>query len=210
MAQLGSAGTNFKGGGATVSSNPQGAGWVNLVGHEFGHQFGAEHTFNGDAFGSALGNRAFDSAYEPASGTTIMSYAGISADANGDDNLQLRPDDYFHSASFEQVQTHIANTATPFSTSATGNSIPTISSGSDFVIPAGTPFELAASGADADTGDTLTYTWEQLDLGPAMSLPISDNGASPLFRSFPATTESNRVFPRLSDLVDNVDTSRDR
>jgi hypothetical protein len=75
-----------KGEGASISSDPQGLGWVNLVGHEIGHQFGAEHTFNADAFGSAIGNRSATNAYEPASGSTIMSYAGISDDGFGDDN----------------------------------------------------------------------------------------------------------------------------
>ena len=97
-----------KGEGASVSSNPQGPGWVNLVAHEFGHQFGANHTFNADAFGSAIGNREPTNAYEPASGSTIMSYASIS----GADNLQSNEDSYFHAASFEQVQTYVAGAGT--------------------------------------------------------------------------------------------------
>lgn len=59
--------TTRKGEGASISSNPQGPDWVKLVAHEFGHQFNAEHTFNGDAFGFAIGERAAGSAYEPAS-----------------------------------------------------------------------------------------------------------------------------------------------
>ena len=44
-----------------------------------GHQFGASHTFNDNSTGScaASGNqRSAESAYEPASGSTIMSYGG--------------------------------------------------------------------------------------------------------------------------------------
>lgn len=193
-----------KGRGASISTNPQGADWVRLVAHEIGHQFNAEHTFNANAFGSAAGNRAAGSAYEPASGTTLMSYAGIS----GADDLQNDPDPYFHAASFESIQSFLASTAPPNSLTPSGNAVPTISAGTDHTIPAGTPFQLTATGSDADSGDTLTYTWEQLDLGPEMSLPISDNGNSPLFRSFPPGEDPTRVFPRLSDLAANADTAQ--
>ncbi len=196
-------GVTNKGRGVSISSNPQGPSWVSLVGHELGHQFGAEHTFNANAFGAAVGNRSASNAYEPASGSTIMSYAGIS----GADDLQPDPDDYFHSASFEQVQTFIAGAGTPHTITPTGNSVPTVSGGSNFTIPAGTPFELTAIGSDADIGDTLVYTWEQLDRGDAMSLPLTDNGSSPLFRAFPPSTNANRVFPRLSDLAAGVNTA---
>ena len=192
-----------KGRGASVHSNPQGPDWVELVAHEIAHQFGALHSFNANAFGAAIGSRNASNAYEPASGSTMMSYAGIS----GADNLQSDADNYFHAASYEQIQTFIAGAGTPHSTTVTGNSVPTVSGGADFTIPASTPFELTAVGADSDSGNSLTYTWEQLDLGPAMSLPLSDNGSSPLFRSFEPTTASNRVFPRLGDLLNNVNTA---
>lgn len=193
-----------KGEGASISSNPQGPDWVKLVGHEFGHQFNAEHTFNANAFASAAGNRAAGSAYEPASGTTLMSYAGIS----GADDLQNDPDGYFHAASFEAIQTYIGASAPPNSLTASGNSIPSVLGGSDYTIPAGTPFELTAVGSDSDSGDTLTYTWEQLDLGAEMSLPIFDNGNSPLFRSYPPSEDPTRVFPRLSDLASGANTAQ--
>ena len=196
-----------KGEGASVSEDPQGASFVNLVAHEFGHQFAADHTFNANSYGSTTGSRSSSNAFEPASGSTIMSYAGIAADGFGNDNLQESPEDYFHSASFEQIAEFVAGSGGPNTTTATANSIPTVNAGADYTIPAGTPFELSASGTDADSGDTLTYTWEQLDLGPAMSLPLFDNGSSPIFRTFKPTTANSRVFPRLSDLVDNVNTA---
>ncbi|APZ96389.1 right-handed parallel beta-helix repeat-containing protein [Fuerstiella marisgermanici] len=192
-----------KGRGVSLSANPQGSSWLSLAAHELAHQFGADHTFNADAFGSAVGNREGTNAYEPASGSTLMSYAGIS----GADNLQVDPNNYLHAASFEQVQTFIAGSGTPNSTTSTGNNVPVVNGGADFTIPAGTPFELTAVGFDADLGDTFTYTWEQLDLGPAMSLPLTDNGSSPLFRSFLPSTDSTRTFPRLPDLVNNVNTA---
>lgn len=199
--------SNWKGRGVSLFAAPVGTNFVNLVAHEIGHQFNAEHTFNGNTYGSTAGNRSASSAYEPASGSTLMSYAGIAADGSGNDNLQDQEDDYFHSASFEEIQTFLAGSGAPSSTTPTGNSIPTISAGSDYTIPAGTTFQLIASGSDADSSDTLTYTWEQLDLGPAMSLPLFDNGSSPLFRSFVPTTDPSRTFPLLDDIINNVNTA---
>ncbi|MCD0461718.1 Calx-beta domain-containing protein [Roseiconus lacunae] len=203
LAGLGVVNTIYKGRGASIHAMPQGTSWVHLVAHEFGHQFNAEHTFNGNTYGSTAGSRSATSAYEPASGSTLMSYAGIA----GQDNLQSDPDPYFHSASFEEIQSFIASTAPPNSTTPLSNNVPTVSGGADYTIPQGTPFALTATGNDADAGDTLTYTWEQLDLGSAMSLPLTDNGDSPLFRSFPPSTEPTRVFPKLSDLAAGVDTA---
>ncbi|MCC9601569.1 M12 family metallo-peptidase [Stieleria sp. JC731] len=203
LAGLGVVNTTNKGRGASIHVNPQGESWVHLVAHEFGHQFGAEHTFNGNTYGSTVGQRSSDAAYEPASGSTLMSYAGIS----GQDDLQSDPDPYFHAASFEAIQSLIASTAPPFSTTTVSNAVPTVDGGADYQIPRGTPFKLSAVGSDADSGDSLSYTWEQLDLGPAMSLPLTDNGSSPLFRSFSPTTDPTRTFPRLADLAAGVNTA---
>lgn len=199
--------SNWKGRGVSLSSSPIGTNFVNLVAHEIGHQFNAEHTFNANAYGSTRGNRSADSAYEPASGSTLMSYAGIASDGSGDDNLQDQENDYFHSASFEEIQVFVSGSGSPNSTTPTGNNIPTISAGSDYTIPAGTTFQLIASASDSDASDTLTYTWEQFDLGPAMSLPLFDNGSSPLFRSFEPTTDPSRTFPLLDDVINNVNTA---
>jgi hypothetical protein len=200
LAGLGVVGlTNQKARGVSTFSSPEGLGWLKLSAHEFGHQFDASHTFNANAFNSCLGNRSGSSAYEPASGTTLMSYAGIC----GADDLQNDPELYFHSASFESVQELINSSATPDSTTATGNSVPVVGGGNDFTIPAGTPFELTTTATDAD-GDTLTYTWGQLDLGPAQSLPITDIGMGPLFTSNLPQASNVRSFPTLSDVLANT------
>ncbi|MCA9175452.1 MAG: hypothetical protein KDB14_13300, partial [Planctomycetales bacterium] len=205
LASLGVVGDDsFQARGASSSSTPAGTSWVGLVAHELAHQFGARHTFN-SVSGFCNGNRSSTTAYEPGSGSTIMSYAG-SCNA---DNLQSREDLYFHADSFEAIENRIRTVAVaaPNSTTALGNAIPTVSAGLDYHIPANTPFELTATGADADTGDTLTYTWEQLDLGGSHGLPLDGGVSGPLFRSFEGTTDATRTFPRLTDLLANVNTA---
>lgn len=175
--------------------------YVDYVAHEMGHQFGGNHTFNSST-GSCSGNRSASAAYEPGSGSTIQAYAGIC----GADNLQPNSDPYFHSISFDEMISYISqgaglNAATIVNT---GNSVPRVNAGPDYVIPAQTPFVLRAAGADNNVGDVPTYNWEQRDLGASTSLTTADNGSSPLFRSFNPTISGDRTFPRLTELLNNT------
>src|SRR5690606_22682312 len=56
-----------------------------------------------------------------------------------------------------------------------------------------------------DDGDALTYTWEQFDLGPA-GHPNTPSGNAPIFRVFLPSTEPYRIFPQISDIVNNTQT----
>ncbi|HEY7401013.1 MAG TPA: zinc-dependent metalloprotease family protein, partial [Actinomycetota bacterium] len=193
---------NLKARGETGLPTPVGdAFYIDYVAHEMGHQFGANHPFNG-IVGSCAGNGVASTAMEPGSGSTIMAYAGIC----GTDNLQLHSDDYFHAISFDEIA---AYTTTPGSAgnlgaAPSGNTAPTVSpAGTSFTIPIRTPFALSATGTDADN-DTLTYTWEQFDGGVLRALNNPSKPTGALFRSFPPTTSSTRVFPQMSSVLANT------
>ncbi|MEM7019608.1 MAG: reprolysin-like metallopeptidase, partial [Pseudomonadota bacterium] len=201
LATAGACTQGFKARATTGSTMPAGDPFdVDFVAHEFGHQLGAGHTYNGSA--ARCITRHAQTAYEPGSGSTIMAYAGIC----GPDNLQLNSDDHFHSASLNEM---IAFTTSGLASNcgtitATGNSSPSANAGPDYVIPADTPFLLVGGGTDAD-GDALTFSWEQLDLGPqAPLLPGLDNGAGPLFRALAPSLSPFRIFTTPVSVLDDT------
>ena len=193
--------SSFKGRGVSIMRSLQPSSLYSYynVAHEMGHQFGATHTFNATT-GSCGPERSPSTAYEPATGTTIMGYRL----ACGAEDLNST-DTYFHLASLEQITNYTTvGNGTCASSQATGNTIPTVDAGASYNIPSRTPFQLTATASDPD-GDTLTYAWEQFDLGTA-SPPHTDDGTRPLFRSFNPTPELTRIFPRLQDILFNFAT----
>lgn len=192
---------NNKAKGVTGTSQPIGDPFdIDFVAHEIGHQFGAPHTFNGTVGSCSGTNRSASDAYEPGSGSTIMAYAGIC----GSDNIQIGSDAYFHQSSLNRIWTHVLSTgACPVNRTSTGNSEPVADAGLNYIIPQGTPYKLDGSGStDVDGSASLTYTWEQYDLGPA-GVPTETTGTGPLVRSFEGTSNPIRYIPRLVDLVAN-------
>ncbi|MFK7934133.1 MAG: reprolysin-like metallopeptidase [Saprospiraceae bacterium] len=172
---------------------------VRILAHEVGHQFAATHTMN-QCDGNEE-NVTPGSAYEPGSGSTIMSYSGVC----GEQNVQFGPDDYFHSNSLQQM--------IEFTRNADGNTCPTfidignnepeitLDYATGFFIPIGTPFQLTGSATDPD-GDELFYNWEQFNLGPQTDLG-TQRVNSPAFRTYEPTMNPTRVFPRIQAVVGN-------
>jgi len=190
-----------KGRGITGSSNPTGDGYdIDFVAHEVGHQFGGNHTFNSTTGSCGGGNRSASSAVEPGSGITIMGYAGIC----GSNDLEPHSIANFHTKSQEQIGTYAFSGvgSTCGTLIATNNTAPVVNAGSDYVIPANTPFMLTGSATDAE-GDVMTYSWEQYDLGTAGNW---NSGNNPLFRSFVPKLTPTRLFPKLQDIIDGTTT----
>ena len=188
---------------ATGHHTPHGDSFaVDFVAHEMGHQLSAEHSFNGTT--SACANRSSGSAYEPGSGSTIMSYAGLC----GAENLQFHSDAVFHASSQDVILNYVTvgKGSSCGRVISTGNEAPLVNAGSNYFIPANTPFELRGAALDGN-GDELTYSWEQYDLGAASSQgDMGDEGSRPIFRSFLPVSDAGRVFPQWSDLLHGRET----
>lgn len=190
---------NTKAAGMTGSKRPfEDAFHVDFVAHELGHQFGASHTFNGCQRHASL-----QSGFEPASGSTVMGYAGL-CDAH---DLQPRTDPYFHAASIEQVQSWLASQGGTCA-KAIVNALPAPFLDTDgwhkpLVVPARTPFSLTGSASFVDPSARLTYAFEQMDSGEAQAMEnaVADVGSGPLFRSRPPAREPQRSFPSMAVLT---------
>ena len=204
IAQLFSVCSSSKAQGASGLSNPVGdLFYIDFIAHEIGHQFGASHTFNGST-GSCGGlNRNAATAFEPGSGSTIMSYAGIC----GGENLQTNSDPTFHAGSISEINAFVSNTSTGGSCATSlaltpANSDPAgANAGLDKTIPAGTAFRLDGSATDVD-GDVLSYQWDQMDAGTTATTASTfkiDQGDNPLFRSYVPQSSAERHFPSLEN-----------
>ena len=129
--------------------------------HEMGHQFACTHTFS-----YCGGNEELSTAYEPGSGTTIMSYSGLCGSANVETSGLPHPN-FFHASSLEQALFLTRKALTCGSTSNTNNTTPSISIQipKGLYLPISTPIKLVGSATDME-GDSLTYSWEQYNAGP--------------------------------------------
>ncbi len=194
-----------KGSGYTAFSTPTGDAFdIDFVAHEIGHQFGGSHTFSHSGENNSVN-------FEPASGSTIMGYAGIT-----DFDVQPNSDDYFHAGSIDQVQKNMISkmaagglcastvTSTPITHSA-----PIVNAGLDYTIPKSTPFVLTGSATDAGGGQ-LTYCWEQYNdvllntsfRGGSNASTIKVDG--PNFKSYSPSVSGIRYFPKIETVLNGT------
>jgi len=194
-----------KAGGVTGHPNPVGdAYYIDFVAHEIGHQFSGEHTFNGSS-GACFGDpRMPAQAFEPGSGSTIMSYAGICSA----EDIVDHADAMFHAGSIELIDIFTDELGRDVTCGGgniiLNNSKPQVDESSDYKIPRKTPFILTATGTDADS-DAITYAWDQMDAGTATSAISlgADFGDNALFRSYLPQADNFRHFPALGTTLQN-------
>lgn len=166
---------------------------IDYVAHEVGHQLGGNHTFSMSLEGTGQNK-------EVGSGITIMGYAGITSQDVAPHSI-----DIFHETSIAQIQANLANKTCPVSIDITANNAaPVIGAVSNYTIPISTPFALTGSATDANTGDVLTYCWEQNDNSTtsgsgSVASPTKTTG--PNWLSFPASVFPTRTFPKLSTIL---------
>ena len=197
---------DYKAWGVTGLKNPTGDPfYIDYVAHEIGHQFGGNHSYNGS--NSNCANRNASTAFEPGSGSSIMGYAGLCID----ENISNSTDATFHAGSIAEINSFVTGAGGTCATSAIispANSDPTnVNAGIDRVIPINTPFRLTASAVD--TGDTLSYQWDQMDVGAVATTSTTigtDQGNNPLFRTGMPKTTSTREFPVLMTQINNIST----
>lgn len=194
----------------TGQPSPAGDGFdLDYVAHEMGHEFGADHSFNNNIDGSCTGNYNDLIAYEPGSGSTIMAYAGICSP----DDIQPHSDPYFHATSLKEIQSYLFGPGNSCALKVpSGNTAVTLPPfAATYSIPFLTPFELTAPDAVAAATDTsVTYCWEQWNLGDPGQRLVNTHYFGPIFRSFNPTKSPTRVFPNmdmvLADSLSNAGT----
>ncbi|MBK8498733.1 MAG: hypothetical protein IPL52_07940 [Flavobacteriales bacterium] len=195
VAYLSSVCTSNKAGGVTGSSAPVGDPFdIDYVAHEMGHQFGGNHTQNNNC------NRSAAAAVEVGSGITIMGYAGVCSP-----NVAAHSDAMYGGYSLGEIHTFITGAGhTCDAVTALVNAPPTANAGADRVIPRSTPFVLTGIGTDANSGDALTYSWEQMDNAVATQPPVATSTGGPCFRPFLPVASNQRFLPNLGAIISNT------
>ncbi len=170
--------------GASLGSSPFDA---SVAVHEVGHQFGAHHTFAGTEAQCSTGGTP-ETAYEPGSGSTAMSYAGRC----GSQMIVYDHDTYFHLISLLEITSWRDNPGSGGNAVPNGNVPPTAGAGPDYTVPIGTPIKLTATGSDGN-GDSLQFCWE-----------LWETGSSATHRSHAPVSSASRFIPPLGDVLLNA------
>jgi len=173
---------------------------VSTLMHEMGHQMNASHTFSANT-GGCNGNGMPEGAYEPGSGSTIMSYSGACAP----NNVMEMGDDYYHVHTLTQIANFLSNA----SCGITSANIPvlTISNLQDtFYIPKNTPFELVGENAvvqGSQIPQTFFYNWEQYDVEFDTDEATGSNRTTgPTLRSHNPKSSTTQSYPPSADVIE--------
>ena len=184
-----------KGSGYTGGSNPVGDPFdIDYVAHEMGHQFGGYHTMN-----TCSRSGSGQTEVEPASGSSIMGYAGICGT-----NVQNNSDAHFNYVNIRDITANIqTGNSTCGAQTSLSNNPPVANAGPDYTIPQGTAFVLEGSATDADGLGSLTHNWSQNDPEQASSngSPQSTWTQGPLYRAKLPIVSTDRYMPQLSDVI---------
>ncbi|HRD54407.1 MAG TPA: zinc-dependent metalloprotease family protein [Flavobacteriales bacterium] len=196
VAYLNSPCTSNKAGGVTGQSAPVGDPFdIDYVAHEMGHQYGGNHSQNNNC------NRAASAAVEVGSGITVMGYAGICAPDVASNSIAM-----FGGYSMQEIAANIttgASSGCP-TTTALANAQPTANAGVDRVIPRSTPFILTGIATDANPGNALTYSWEQMDNAVAPQPPVATNTGGPAWVPLLPQSTPVRYMPNLPAVIANT------
>ena len=168
---------------------------IDYVAHEMGHQYGGNHTQNNNC------NRAGAAAVEVGSGITIMGYAGICAPDVGANSIAM-----FGGYSMAEIAANIVSgtsSSCPVEIPLIDETAPTANAGADRTIPRSTPFILTGIGTDPNSGDLLTYSWEQMDAAVATMPPVAISTGGPAWEPLLPKTTPVRYMPNLPAVIAN-------
>ncbi len=196
VAYLNSPCTSNKAGGVTGSGAPVNDSFdIDYVAHEMGHQYGGNHSQNNNC------NRASSAAVEVGSGITIMGYAGICSPDVASNSIAM-----FGGYSMQEIAANITTGASSGCPTITAivNSQPTANAGPDRAIPRSTPFILTGSATDANPGNVLTYSWEQMDNAVATQPPLATNTGGPAWVPLLPQSTPVRYMPNLPAVIANT------
>ncbi|MFL5751949.1 MAG: PKD-like domain-containing protein [Bacteroidia bacterium] len=187
--------STHKGRGYTGSSNPTGDAFdIDYVAHEMGHQYGGYHTMN-----TCSRSGSGQSEVEPASGSTVMGYAGICPS-----NIQAHSDDDFQYVNVRDISINLqSGNSTCGVVTTLSNQPPTANAGADYTIPKSTAYILEGIAGDPDGNASLTYSWGENDpaQSPGNAAPVSTYTVGPMYRNIPLTTSPNRYMPNIASVI---------
>src|ERR1700741_3993715 len=136
---------------------------------------------------------------EPASGSSIMGYAGICST-----NIQNQSDAYFNYVNIRDISANVktGNSTCAAITNLTNNP-PTANAGPNYTIPKSTAYILEGTASDPDGNASLTYSWGENDptVSPGTGAPVSTYSVGPMYRNIKLSASPNRWMPDIASVI---------